>query len=122
MVNTPLSSIVLGMTDLQRAINFYTHGMELLLGYHTDHVAFFDLPNLHLVLFNKESLSSEAHIALAVAGTPPISLVHQVESRAAVEAVVERALASGASLARPPSDTCYGGYSGYFSDPEGFLW
>jgi len=80
--------------------------MGIHLGDLTDSVAFFDFYNIQLIPFAKESLSAEAHVNLTNDGTPPISMVHQVYSTLTVDACGERALSSGASLTRPPPETC----------------
>jgi predicted lactoylglutathione lyase len=117
-----ISSIVLGVTDLQCAISFYSEGMGHTLGYHTESIAFFDLSNIQLVLFARQSLSRESHVEFSDRSIPPLSLVHQVESKADVDAIIMRASTFGAKVTRPACETCHEGYSGYFSDPEGFLW
>ncbi len=92
--------------------------MGIPLGYLTDSIAFFDFSNIQFIPFAKESLSAEAHVDLTNDGIPPISMVHQVDSRLTVDAFGERALSSRASLTRPLPETCYGGYSSSYSDPR----
>lgn len=117
-----ISSIVLGVEDLQRATGFYKDGLGFPLGHHTESIAFIELTNVQLILFSKQSLAQEAQVGFSESGIPPVSLVHHVESEAEVREVVNRALAAGAQLTRPPSKTCYEGVTAYFADPEGYLW
>jgi catechol 2,3-dioxygenase-like lactoylglutathione lyase family enzyme len=117
-----LSYITLGVRDLDKSIHFYHEGLGFPLEYRSEQVAFFSLEGCQLALFPKEALFREARIDDDEGGTPPISLVQKAESRAEVEAILEQAKAAGAVVTREPSETCYGGYSGYFSDPDGYLW
>ncbi|GAA0688585.1 VOC family protein [Vreelandella titanicae] len=119
-----ISLITLGVHDLQRAIRFYREGLGL--PEHetdSDEVAFFKMEGAWLSLFPREALSRDIGIADdAPSGFSGITLAHNVASQAAVDQVIEQAVAAGAELIKPGEEVFWGGYSGYFRDPEGHYW
>ena len=119
-----ISLITLGVHDLQRAIRFYREGLGL-PEHETDseEVAFFKMEGAWLSLFPHEALSRDIGIADdAPSGFSGITLAHNVASQAAVDQVIEQAVAAGAELIKPGEEVFWGGYSGYFRDPEGHYW
>ena len=119
-----ISLITLGVHDLQRAIRFYREGLGL-PEHETDseEVAFFKMEGAWLSLFPREALSRDIGIADdAPSGFSGITLAHNVASQAAVDQVLEQAVAAGAELIKPGKEVFWGGYSGYFRDPEGHYW
>ncbi|CAD5258576.1 MULTISPECIES: VOC family protein [Halomonadaceae] len=119
-----ISLITLGVHDLQRAIRFYREGLGL-PEHETDseEVAFFKMEGAWLSLFPREALSRDIGIADdAPSGFSGITLAHNVASQAAVDQVLEQAVAAGAELIKPGEEVFWGGYSGYFRDPEGHYW
>lgn len=124
-----ISLITLGVDDLERAVRFYRDGLGLetpgIVGTEFEHgaVAFFDLqPGLKLALWPRVSLAHDTGLP-AGAGSPlEFSLAHNVRSREEVDAVIAQALAAGGKLVKAPQDTFYGGYAGYFQDPDAHLW
>ncbi|KIN14201.1 VOC family protein [Vreelandella titanicae] len=119
-----ISLITLGVHDLQRAIRFYREGLGL-PEHETDseEVAFFKMEGAWLSLFPHEALSRDIGIADdAPSGFSGITLAHNVTSQAAVDQVLEQAVAAGAELIKPGEEVFWGGYSGYFRDPEGHYW
>lgn len=119
-----ISLITLGVHDLQRAIRFYREGLGL-PEHETDseEVAFFKMEGAWLSLFPREALSRDIGIADdAPSGFSGITLAHNVTSQAAVDQVLEQAVAAGAELIKPGEEVFWGGYSGYFRDPEGHYW
>lgn len=124
-----LSVITLCVDDLERALRFYRDGLGLqtegIVGREFEHgaVAFFDLqPGLKLAIWPRASLAHDAGLAQGTASATELSLGHNVSSRAEVDAVMEQAKRAGASIAKPAQDTFWGGYAGYFQDPDGHLW
>src|SRR5690606_20484446 len=121
--------ITLGVDDLEAALRFYRDGLgfpsEGIVGQEFEHgaVAFFDLqPGLRLAIWPCESV---AHDTGKVAGPPSsteFTLGHNVSSQDEVDAVMEQARSAGATIVREAHDTFWGGYSGYFADPDGHLW
>ncbi len=121
--------LTLGVEDLDRAVAFYRDG----LGFATDGivgrefafgaVAFFDLqPGLRLALWPRASLAHDSGIAQVPPSATELSLGHNVASRAEVDTVMTEARRAGAMIVKPAGDTFWGGYAGYFQDPDGHLW
>ena len=110
------------MADLGRALRFYRDGLGLPVHLETPEVVFFALEGSWLALWLREALVADAGITDPGAGFGRFSLGHNVPSKADVDAVLRRAVEAGATLVKPSQDTEWGGYAGYFSDPDGFLW
>ena len=86
-------------------------------------MAFFDLQaGLKLALWPRASLAHDAGIAVSARSATEFSLAHNVSSKAEVDAVMAQAAKAGAGILKGASDTFYGGYAGYFQDPDGHLW
>ena len=124
-----ITLITLGVEDLERAVRFYRDGLgfrtEGIVGTQFEHgaVAFFDLqPGLRLALWPRASLARDTGLPLSPFNPTQASLAHNVASRAEVDEVMALAKAAGAKIVKPAHDTFYGGYAGYFQDPEGHLW
>lgn len=119
-----ISLITLGVHDLQRAIRFYREGLGL--PEHetdSDEVAFFKMEGAWLSLFPREELAKDIGIHSDLpSGFSGITLAHNVASQDAVDQVLEQAVAAGAELIKPAQEVFWGGYSGYFRDPEGHYW
>lgn len=121
-----LSIVTLGVTDLERSTRFYRDG----LGFPVHEagspsITFFLLNNVMLALFPRASLADDAGPGEAGGGQQGLhhfTLAHNVASREEVDAVLAEAEAAGASIIKPASETFWGGYSGYFADPDGFQW
>jgi catechol 2,3-dioxygenase-like lactoylglutathione lyase family enzyme len=121
--------LTLAVNDLDRALAFYRDGLGLptkgIVGQQFDHgaVAFFRLDGgLMLALWPSASLAKDAHIAPTDARLGAVSIGHLVESKAEVDALVAQAERAGAVVTDSPRDRFWGGYSGYFHDPDGHLW
>jgi uncharacterized glyoxalase superfamily protein PhnB len=121
--------ITLCVDDLQRAFAFYRDGLGLptqgIVGEQFEHgaVAFFTLAGgLRLALWPRASLAHDAGLAIGPRSTTEFCMAHNVASRAQVDAVMDEAARAGATVVKPPQDTFYGGYAGYFQDPDGHLW
>lgn len=121
--------ITLGVDDLETSLRFYRDGLGLvtegIVGEEFEHgaVVFIALqPGLRLALWPRKSIAHDAGIATGPASATEMTLGHNVSSRAEVDAVMARAGSAGAKIVRPAHDTFWGGYSGYFQDPDGHLW
>ncbi|PST21803.1 glyoxalase [Mesorhizobium plurifarium] len=121
--------ITLAVDDLERSLAFYRDGMGLptkgIVGdqYEDGAVAFFHMgDDLILALFPATSLSRDAGIEVTQARIGAVSIGHIVNSREEVDAVMAQAASAGAVIANPARDRFWGGYSGYFHDPDGHLW
>ena len=124
-----VSFITLGVDDLERSVRFYRDGLGLptrgIVGTEHEHgaVAFFDLqPGVRLALWERKSLAHDAGVALGPPSATEFALAHNVSSRAEVDAVMAQAGAAGAVIVTPAHDTFWGGYAGYFQDPDRHLW
>ena len=124
-----ITLITLGVDDLERSLRFYRDGLgfksEGIIGTEFEYgaVAFFELqPGLKLALWPRASLAHDAGIAVAPHSATEFSLAHNVRSKAEVDTVMVQAAKAGARVLKRAQDTFYGGYAGYFQDPDGHLW
>jgi len=121
-MNPRISMITLGVEDLSRSIGFYRNGLGFPLKESTPEVAFFDLNGSWLGLYGREALAVDAGVPADGNGFNGFSLAHNVSSEAEVDQVIIHAVAVGATLIKPAQKVVWGGYSGYFADPDGYLW
>lgn len=117
-----VSLVTLGVTDLERSRNFYER-----LGWRrsmasAQGVAFFQTGGMALSLYPRSALAQDAGIPPEGHGFSGITLAYNARSREEVDAVLAEAVAAGAKLLKQAQEVFWGGYSGYFSDPDGFLW
>jgi catechol 2,3-dioxygenase-like lactoylglutathione lyase family enzyme len=124
-----ITLITLGVDDLEKAVRFYRDGLGLktegIVGKEFEHgaVAFFDLQaGLKLALWPRTSLAHDAGIDLDRSSPTEFSIGHNVSSKAEVDRVMEQARRAGAVIVKPARDTFWGGYAGYFQDPDAHLW
>ena len=124
-----LTVLTLGVDDLDRAVAFYRDGLGFptdgVIGREFEHgaVAFFDLQHgLRLALWPRSSIAHDSGVRTTPAGPPAITLGHNVNSRREVDSVMERAEGAGATVVKRAAETFWGGYAGYFQDPDGHLW
>ena len=118
-----ISIVTLGVTDLPRSVGFYRDGMGLhLFDENTESIAFFQNRGTWLALYPLQSLAADAGISTEGSGFSGVTLAHNVRTPQEVDALLEVAVAAGATLVKPPGDTSWGGYSGYFADPDHYLW
>ncbi|NJO32043.1 MAG: VOC family protein [Rhodospirillales bacterium] len=124
-----ITMLTLGVDDLERAVAFYRDGLgfasEGVVGTEFEHgaVAFFDLQNgLKLALWPRASLAHDAGLDVASPSTTEFSIGHNVGTEAEVDAVMERARRAEGAVVKAAERTFWGGYAGYFSDPDGHLW
>ncbi len=114
--------ITLGTRDLERAARFYEQGLGLPRLPLQGDVAFFSLNGSWLGLYGWDDLAADAGVAAEGDGFRGVALAHNVESKAEVDRLLSEAVGAGGRLVRPARDTDWGGYSGYFADPDGHLW
>jgi catechol 2,3-dioxygenase-like lactoylglutathione lyase family enzyme len=124
-----ITIITLGVDDLERSLAFYRDGLGLstegIVGTEFEHgaVAFFDLQSgLKLAIWNRNDLAHDATIAKTAPSPTEFTLGHNVSSKEEVDQVMEQARKAGAKIIKPAQDTFWGGYSGYFQDPDAHLW
>jgi catechol 2,3-dioxygenase-like lactoylglutathione lyase family enzyme len=117
-----ISMITLGVRDLAAAIRFYEQGLGLPRMESPPEVAFFTLNGTWLGLYSREALAEDAAVSPAGSGFEGFALAHNVASETEVDEVMKQAIAAGATQTRAPQKVFWGGYSGYFRDPDGHLW
>jgi uncharacterized protein len=117
-----LSLVTLGVSDLARSKAFYSALGWPPLPQPSDGVAFFELDGIMLSLFPREELAKDAGVKDSKPGFSGISLAHNVGSEAEADAALAHAVKCGAKLVKPMQKVFWGGYSGYFADPDGHLW
>jgi catechol 2,3-dioxygenase-like lactoylglutathione lyase family enzyme len=122
-IKPKIGLITLGVRDLARSLIFYRDGLGFPThGYDPDSdVVFFPLDGTWLAIHPREKLTADAGVPDGY-GFGGITLAHNEPSEAAVDATFAKALAAGAKAVKPPVKTNWGGYSGYFADPDGYLW
>ena len=124
-----LSVLTLCVDDLERSLRFYRDGLGLqtpgIIGQESEHgaVAFLDLqPGLKLAIWPRKSLAHDTGLALGCPSPTEFSLGHNVSSTEEVDAVMKQAADAGTVIVKTAQKTFWGGYSGYFQDPDGHLW
>ena len=117
-----ISMITLGVADLERAVKFYQEGLGFPRMDSPPGVAFFTLNGTWLGLYGRDALAADAQVPAEGHGFRACALAHNVSSVEEVDRVVEQALAAGGTLVKKPEKVFWGGYSGYFADPDKHLW
>ena len=117
-----ISMITLGVHDLATSVKFYEQGLGFPRMKSPPEVAFFTLNGTWLGLFGREALAKDAQVRADGQGFESFTLAHNVQSEAEVDEVMRQAIDAGATLVKPPQKVFWGGYSGYFKDPDGHLW
>ncbi|HSI37685.1 MAG TPA: VOC family protein [Methylotenera sp.] len=124
-----ITVITLGVNDLEKSLHFYRDGLgfttEGIIGQEFEYgaVVFIQLQSgLRLALWPRKSIAHDTGLTLDPASATEMTLGHNVASKTEVDAVMAQAHAAGAVIIKPAHDTFWGGYSGYFQDPDGHLW
>jgi len=118
-----ISMISLGVNDLKTSIAFYQTGLGFpRMEPYEDNIAFFTLKGTWLALYEKKALAEDANVTFDESTFHGVTLAHMLGSEAEVDALFEEALKAGATPTKQPQKVFWGGYSGYFKDPDGHLW
>lgn len=117
-----ISVITLGVADMERAVQFYRDGLELPVRDDKPPVVYFALRGTWLALFPREQLARYANVSPEGSGFGGVTLSCNVDSREAVDATLGQAGAAGAAVVQPAKTFRWGGYGGWFTDPDGHLW
>jgi catechol 2,3-dioxygenase-like lactoylglutathione lyase family enzyme len=124
-----INVITLAVDDLEKSLCFYRDGLgfktEGIFGTEFEHgaVAFFDLQaGLKLAIWPRKSLAHDTGLPIGKASTTELSIGHNVSSKAEVDTVMAQAKEAGAVIVKSAQDTFWGGYAGYFQDPDQHLW
>jgi catechol 2,3-dioxygenase-like lactoylglutathione lyase family enzyme len=124
-----LTIVTLGVDDLERSVAFYREGLGLpspgIVGQEFEFgaVAFFELRGgVRLALFPRPSIAHDANVAVGPPSATEMTLAHNVRTPEEVDALMAQAHGAGARIVKPAAATFWGGYAGYFADPDGHLW
>jgi uncharacterized protein len=124
-----ISVLTLGVDNLERAVAFYSDGLGLategIIGKEFEHgaVAFFDLQSqLKLAVWAQDDLAHDASLPKTARCPTGFTIGHNVSQKSEVDDVMEQARRAGATIVKEAQDTFYGGYAGYFQDPDGHVW
>lgn len=119
-----ISLLTLGVRDMARSLAFYRDGLGLPTHNYEEgaDVVFFALEGTWLAIHPREKLAEDAQIPAEGHGFSGVTIAHNEQSKEKVDEVYARAIAAGAKVVKKPQDVFWGGYSGYFADPDGHLW
>lgn len=124
-----ITVITIGVDDLDRSLRFYREGLGLesdgIVGKEFEHgaVAFFNLEGgLRLAVWPRKSIAHDAKLPVSGQSPTDFTLGHNVASAQEVDAVMDQARKAGATIVKPAQKTFWGGYAGYFQDPDQHLW
>ncbi len=124
-----ITVITLGVNDLERAVKFYRDGLGLqtdgIIGQELEYgaVAFFQLQSgLRLALWPRTSIANDTKLELSPPSPTELTLGYNVHEKSEVDLVMAEAEAAGAKMIKKAQDTFWGGYAGYFQDPDGHVW
>ena len=124
-MNPRISIVTLGVKDLEISLRFYRDGLQFPTTKRAeDGIIFFQMQGACLALYPYDKLGEDVSGKFAGPRSrfTGITLAHNVRTKAEVDQILEQARRAGATVEKPPADTSWGGYSGYFSDPDGYLW
>ncbi len=117
-----INMITLGVKDIEKAIQFYANGLGFPRMPYEGGAAFFTLNGSWLSLYPWNALAEDATVNVSGSGFRGITLAHVVSTKEEVRAVLNQAVKFGGKLIKPAQNVFWGGYSGYFADPDGHLW
>jgi catechol 2,3-dioxygenase-like lactoylglutathione lyase family enzyme len=117
-----LSFVTLGVNDLPRSTRFYAEGLGLRQLKSLPTVSFFDLGRTRLALYPRDQLAADAGVPAHGSGFSGFALAHNVGSEGEADQLLMEAERAGGRIVKPAHHTTWGGYAGYFADPDGFLW
>lgn len=117
-----ISIVTLGVESLARSTAFYRDGLGLPEHEWEGEITFFETAGTWLALYPRDALAEDAAAPAAGTGFGGVTLAHNVASRDEVDSVLGEAEAAGATIVKPADETDWGGYSGYFADPDDYRW
>ncbi len=118
-----LSVVTLGVKDLKRSLEFYQNGLGWKPSSSSgEEIVFFAMGSVVFALYPREKLAEDATVDAQGSGFTGITLAYNAKNQAEVDEVLRTAQAAGAKIVKPAQKVFWGGYSGYFADPDGYLW
>ena len=118
-----ISIITLGVKDFQASRTFYCDGLGFTPKHEMENIIFFDMNGVVFALYPHDKLEEEVPVAIETqTAHSRMTIAHNIASKEEVDEVLAFAEKAGATLIKPGQDVFWGGYSGYFADPDGFLW
>jgi hypothetical protein len=117
-----ISIITLGVRDLAASQRFYADGLGWKPVFENKEIVFFQVGGMIFALFLRDELAKDFETNPASFGRAAVAIAHNVRNRAEVDPLIRRAAEAGATVLKPARDASWGGYSGYFADPDGFAW
>ncbi len=118
-----LTVVTLGVSDLARSRAFYCAGLGFeASSISNEHIVFMAAGGVVLALYPRKLLADDAHVPSKGSGFGGLALARNLKSKAAVDAALVVAKKAGAAILKPAQEVFWGGYSGYFGDPDGHVW
>jgi uncharacterized protein len=117
-----ISLITLGVRDLAVSKKFYVDGLGWKPGFEDKDIVFFQVGGSVFSIFRREDLAADFQADAASFGQAAFALAYNTRAKSEVEPLIEKAVSAGAKLLKAPREAVWGGYSGYFADPDGFAW
>jgi uncharacterized protein len=117
-----ISLVTLGVKNLAAAKKFYVEGLGWGPAFENKEILFFQTGGMVFALFLRDKLAEDFQADPATFGKAAIALAYNVRLRSEVDPLMQRAAAAGATIIKPAREASWGGYSGYFADPDGFAW
>jgi hypothetical protein len=117
-----ISVITLGVKDLRASLKFYRDGLGFTPEGDTKDIGILKMEGAWLSLYPRESLARDATVSPEGSGFHGFTIAHNVKSKTEVDEVLAFAVKAGGKIIKPGQDAFWGGYSGYFADPDDFLW
>lgn len=117
-----VSVLTLGVRDLAASRKFYVQGLGWKPAFENSDIIFFQTGGMVFALFARDQLAADFDADPSSFGRPPCSLGYNVRTKGEVDPLLAHAASAGAKVLKPPMQQPWGGYSGYFADPDGFAW
>lgn len=117
-----MSLVTLAVSDLEQATSFYRDGLGWEPGFEAEEVTFFQLNGIVFSLFRRDLFAEELGVGVDELGPGGVALAYNVRGKAEVDEIIELAREAGGRVLVEPRVTDWGGYSGYFADPDGYRW
>ena len=117
-----ISLVTLGVKDLSASKRFYADGLGWKPVFENEEIIFFQTGGMVFALFLRDKLAEDFQVDPATFGRAAVALAYNVRAKNEVDPLLNKAVAAGATILKPAREASWGGYSGYFADPDGFAW